>query len=82
MGRSGSFVPPGTDGLTARQHPAPVEGVITDAAGEPIGAVILFLREDKLDDLEVYAVGPEPLAMPEPDNTWGGDWSDKQGPKR
>jgi hypothetical protein len=52
-------------------HPASVQRTITNTAGEPIGGLILFLREGRLVELEVYSFTSEPLAMPETERI---DW--------
>ncbi|WP_324273921.1 hypothetical protein [Blastococcus brunescens] len=35
--------------------PTPVEGAVVDAAGEPIGGVLLFIRHGRLSGLEVHS---------------------------
>jgi hypothetical protein len=40
--------------------PAPVEGTVLDASGEPIGGILLFVQEGRLAGLEVYS-SDEPL---------------------
>ena len=52
--------------VSATTSPAPVEGTVVDAAGEPIGGVLLFVEHGRLSGLEVYALDdPVPFPMPE-----------------
>ena len=44
---------------------APVEGTVVDAAGEPIGGVLLFVERGRLSGLEVHS-RDEPLPYPVP----------------
>jgi hypothetical protein len=45
----------------------PVEGEVLDALGNAVGGLLLFMREDRPDDLEVYSYGDEPLSLPPPE---------------
>ena len=56
-------VPDGSPPSTA-ESPAPVEGTVVDAAGEPVGGLLLFLEEGRLAGLEVHAFDDEPLPLP------------------
>jgi hypothetical protein len=40
------------DGAVA--HPIPNEATVLDASGEPVGGVLLFVRDGLLRELEVY----------------------------
>ncbi len=63
-------VPDGVPVSTA-PSPAPVEGTVVDAAGEPIGGVLLFVADGRLSGLEVRSLD-EPLAtLPPPERI---DW--------
>ena len=46
--------------------PAPVEGTVVDAAGEPIGGVLLFVQSGRLSGLEVHSLD-EPRSVPPPE---------------
>jgi hypothetical protein len=46
--------------------PAPREGIVLGATGEVAGGLLLFLRNGRLQSLEVYSYG-DPLPMPTPD---------------
>ena len=52
-------VPPGLP-VSSAAGPAPVEGTVVDAEGEPIGGVLLFVEHGRLAGLEVYSFD-EPL---------------------
>jgi hypothetical protein len=44
---------------------APVEGTVVDAAGEPIGEVLLFVERGRLAGLEVHSLDePLPFSVP------------------
>ena len=51
--------------VSAAVGPAPVEGTGVEAAGEPIGGVLLFLAEGRLSGLEVHSVD-EPVSVVPP----------------
>jgi hypothetical protein len=40
---------------SSAESPAPVEGTVVDADGEPIGGVLLFVEQGRLAGLEVYS---------------------------
>jgi hypothetical protein len=46
------------DGLpvSSAASPAPLEGTVVDAEGEPIGGVLIFVEHGRLAGLEVYAL--------------------------
>lgn len=52
-----------------RSVPTPfvVEGEVTDADGEVVGGLLLFLLSGRPHDLEVYAYGNESLPLPAPE---------------
>ena len=56
------FVPEDAPVSTA-PCPLPVEGTVVDAAGEPIGGVLLFVEHGRLAGLEVHSID-EPLSFP------------------
>jgi hypothetical protein len=57
---------PGHLPASSAASPAPVEGTVVDAAGEPIGGVLLFVHEGRLSGLEVYSFDePLPFWAPE-----------------
>lgn len=43
----------------------PVEADVLDDDGEVIGGLLLFVRDGRLFDLEVFSVGHHPLPMPD-----------------
>ena len=45
----------------------PVEAAVLDEKGDPAGGVLLFVRDGRLDNLDVYSVGDEPLQLPDAD---------------
>lgn len=45
----------------------PVEAAVLDEEGDPAGGVLLFVRHGRLDNLDVYSVGDEPLQLPDAD---------------
>lgn len=45
----------------------PVEAAVLDENGDPAGGVLLFVRDGRLDNLDVYSVGDEPLQLPDAD---------------
>jgi len=51
--------------------PAPREGIVRDVAGEPVGGLLLFLRNGVLRSLEIYSYDGDPLPMPSLDRV---DW--------
>lgn len=48
-------------------HLFPVEAALLDEKGDPAGGVLLFVRDGRLDNLDVYSVGDEPLQLPDAD---------------
>lgn len=48
-------------------HLFPVEAAVLDEKGDPAGGVLLFVRDGRLDNLDVYSVGDEPLQLPDAD---------------
>ena len=52
--------------VSSATGPAPVEGTVVDAAGEPIGGVLLFVRHGRISGLEVHSLD-EPLPVPAPE---------------
>jgi hypothetical protein len=52
--------------VSSSPGPAPVEGTVVDAAGEPIGGVLLFVEHGRLAGLEVHSLDePLPVWAPE-----------------
>jgi hypothetical protein len=49
--------------LSAALNPVPVDGLVTSAAGDEIGGLILFLRDGALQSLEIYS-HTDPLPLP------------------
>jgi hypothetical protein len=43
----------------------PVEGEVLDDDGNLIGGVLLFVRDGRLNDVDVYSVTDRPLQMPD-----------------
>lgn len=52
--------------VSAAPDPAPVEGTVVDADGEPIGGVLLHVAQGRLSGLEVYSLD-ERLPFPSPE---------------
>lgn len=74
LGRRGCDCGCGTIGLVPQSpdaprssapSPVPVEAPVVDSAGEPVGGVLLFVKDGLLSSLEVYSFAEEPLQMPE-----------------
>jgi hypothetical protein len=42
-------------------RPIPAEATVLDAEGQPLGGVIVFLKEGYLSMLEVYSFGVSPI---------------------
>ena len=48
--------------------PLPVEADVLDEAGEPIGGILIFLKDGYLSEMELYSYAREPSAeFPPPD---------------
>ena len=58
---------PDTAPRSSASNPVPVEGTVVDAAGEPIGGLLLFLDDGRLSGLEVYSLVDDPLPLPSSD---------------
>ncbi len=43
----------------------PIEGDVLDDQGQVVGGLILFVREGRMHDLEVYSFDDEPLPLPD-----------------
>jgi len=61
--------------------PSPVEGTVVDAAGEPIGGVLLFVEHGRLAGLEVHALD-EPVPLPRPQRVGWETWDVPVGEDR
>jgi hypothetical protein len=56
------------DGAVTPQGSLPiVEGDVLDERGEVVGRLILFARDGRLHNLEVYSVTDAPLPLPRPE---------------